>query len=212
MKKILIIGASSGIGLNAVKLALAHGHYVKAFARGVKRINISHPNLEKISGDATNPQDVEAALKGVDAVIQSLGVPMGLKLITGPILLFSKSTKILLQAMKDNSVNRLITITGFGAGDSRNSINFLQRIAFEAIFGRAYRDKDIQEHLIKDSGLDWTIVRPGVLTNSTARKPKVLLDPSRWRNGCVSRATVATFLVQQVESNELVGECPVLIS
>ena len=45
MKKILIIGASSGIGLNAVKLVLALGHYVKAFSRGVKHTNISHPKL-----------------------------------------------------------------------------------------------------------------------------------------------------------------------
>ncbi len=212
MKKILIIGASSGIGLNTVKLALAHGHYVKAFARRANRIDISHRNLEKITGNALNIHDISEAVKGVDAVIQCLGVPMNLKLITGPISLFSKSTKILLQSLQDQSISRLITITGFGAGDSRKSISFVQRIAFETIFGRAYRDKDIQEHLIKNSGLDWTIVRPGVLTNTGVQNPKVLVDSSDWRNGCISRATVATFLIQQVESNDLVGECPVLIS
>ena len=212
MKRILIIGASSGIGLSATKVALANGHYVKAFARRIKSINVNHSNLEKIAGDALNPDDIDKALQEVDVVIQSLGVPLDLKLITGPINLFSQSTKILLRAMNEKSINRLISITGFGAGESRSSINAFQRIAFEAIFGRAYRDKDIQEQLIKSSDLDWTIIRPGVLTNSSSQVPKVLVEPKEWRNGCVSRATVATFLIQQIESKDLIGESPVLVS
>ncbi len=212
MKRILIIGASSGIGLQAVKIALANGYYVRAFARRANQININHHNLEKFAGDALKAQDIEKAVKDCDVVIQSLGVPLDLTLITGPISLFSKSTKVLLQVMTASSVRRLITITGFGAGSSRNSINFLQRVGFEMIFGRAYRDKDIQEQLIENSGLDWTIVRPGVLTNSSSRTPKVLIEPSNWRNGWVSRATVASFLIKQVESRDLVGKSPVLVS
>jgi len=47
-------------------------------------------------------------------------------------------------------------ITGFGAGDSRDSIGFLQRVPYEIVFGRAYADKTMQEELIKKSGLEWT--------------------------------------------------------
>ena len=54
MSTILIIGASHGIGLETVKLLLADGHRVRAFARSADRIAITDPNLQKIAGDALN--------------------------------------------------------------------------------------------------------------------------------------------------------------
>lgn len=212
MKKILIIGASSGIGLQTVKNALANGYHVRAFARSADKIDINHDNLEKFTGDALESKDVEKAIQNIDVVIQTLGVPFDLTLITGPISLFSKSTKILLQVMTENSIRRLITITGFGAGRSRSSINIFQRIGFEMIFGRAYGDKDKQEQLIENSGLDWTIVRPGMLTNGTSKAPNALIESNEWRNGYVSRATVASFLIQQIESRDLICKSPVLVN
>ena len=74
----------------------------------------------------------------------------------------SDAIRVLIAAMKARSVKRSICVTGFGAGDSRASIGWLQRLPFQIVFGRAYDDKSLQERLIKESGLDWTIVRPGV--------------------------------------------------
>ena len=80
------------------------------------------------------------------------------------------------------------------------------------MFGRAYEDKSVQERLIKDSGLEWTIVRPGVLTGGRrTRNFKILADPSKWRNGMISRADVADFLVQQIEDRTYVRQAPVLV-
>jgi hypothetical protein len=76
--------------------------------------------------------------------------------------LFSDATRVLIAAMGAQGVKRLICVTGFGAGDSRASISFLQRLPFQIVFGRAYADKSLQERLIKESVLDWTIARPGV--------------------------------------------------
>ena len=127
--------------------------------------------------------------------------------------LFSDATRVVLAAMKDRDVNRLICITGFGAGDSRANISFLQRVPFEIFFGRAYNDKSIQERLVKDSGLDWTIVRPGVLfSGPQTRRYRILCEPSEWRNGIISRANVADFLVKQIECKTFVGSTPVLIN
>jgi putative NADH-flavin reductase len=123
---------------------------------------LADSKLEKVRGDALKNQDVEAALIGVDVVIQTLGV--GLGDMIRPVHLFSDATRVLIGAMKARSVKRLICVTGFGAGDSRASISWLQRLPFHIVFGRAYDDKSLQERLIKKSGLDWTIVRPGVLT------------------------------------------------
>lgn len=102
----------------------------------------------------------------MDAVIQTLGIPANARMLTGPIDLFSTTKTTLLPLMQELGILRLISVTGFGAGDSRSSIAPLQRLGFDLVFGRAYCDKDIQEQLITQSGLDWTIVRPGVLINT----------------------------------------------
>lgn len=108
---------------------------------------------------------------------------------------------------------RLIAVTGFGAGDSRAAISYFQRLPFELIFGRAYADKTIQEELIRSSALDWTIVRPGVLTNFRGTgKYQVLCEPGTWRNGIISRADVADFIATALDSRDLVHKAPVVIS
>lgn len=126
--------------------------------------------------------------------------------------LFSEATRVLVGAMQDQSVRRLICVTGFGAGDSRASINCLQRIPFQIVFGRAYDDKSLQEQLIKGSALDWTIVRPGVLTpGGRSGRYKVLREVSQWRNGLISRSDLAEFLVRQIEDRAYFGATPVLV-
>jgi putative NADH-flavin reductase len=210
MARVVIIGASKGIGLETTRQALEAGHMVRAFARSAADISISDPKLEKVRGNALRSNDVTAAVKGTNAVIQALGV--GLGDLFGPVHLFSDATRILVAAMQAQGVKRLISVTGFGAGDSRASINCLQLLPFRFFFGRAYDDKDVQERLIKNSALDWTIARPGLLTNgSRTVRYKVLKAPSQWRNGNISRADVADFLVRQIEDRAYVRETPVLV-
>jgi putative NADH-flavin reductase len=212
MKTVVVIGASSGIGLAAVGLALERGYAVRAFARSVSRIGIEHPALSKVAGDARSAADVRAALPGAHAVIQALGVPANRRMITGPVDLFSAATRVLVPAMQEAGVRRLIAVTGFGAGESRAAISPLQRIGFILVFGRAYADKDIQERLIRDSGLDWVIARPGVLTDGPPTgRYQVLLRPEEWRNGVIARADVADFLVRQLDSDACLGQAPVLV-
>jgi uncharacterized protein YbjT (DUF2867 family) len=75
----------------------------------------------------------------------------------------------------------------------------LEKAGHWAILGRPYADKDRQEALIVDSGLDWTIARPVILTKGRSDKPvQVLRDPKDWRNGLVPRAGVARYLVDAV--------------
>lgn len=212
MATLLVMGASAGIGLAATRLALERGHGVRAFARNAQRIPLQHPRLEKFSGDARRPDDVRRALAGVEAVILALGVPAGPRMVTGPVDLFSTATAVLLPLMAELGVRRLAAVTGFGAGDSRAAINPLQRLGFALVFGRAYADKDIQERLIRQSSLDWVIARPGVLTNGPATgRYRVLLAPGEWRNGIISRADVADFLVRSVEGDQYRHQAPVLV-
>jgi putative NADH-flavin reductase len=212
MSHVLIIGASKGIGFEAVRGALASGHNVRAFARSANRIKLAHPHLEKRRGDALNPEDIQSALNGMDIVIQALGIGLGPHMIFGPVRIFSDATRILVPAMETAGIKRLVCITGFGAGDSRASVGCAQCIPFRIVFGRAYDDKDVQERIIRNSRLDWTIVRPGVLTNGTRTgRYRVLDRPDQWQNGLISRADVADFLVRQINDDTYVGKAPVLI-
>lgn len=213
MPTLLVIGASRGIGLETVKQALAAGHRVRAFARGAVSIPIEAPQLEKIAGDALDATSVAKAVAGVDAVIQSLGAPRSALSIIAATTLFSRSTRILIDAMREAGVRRLVTVTGLGAGDSRGHGSFLyDALLFPLFLKRVYDDKDVQEQMIRASGLEWTIVRPGLLTSGPATgTARVLTDPNDWGAGFVSRADVAQFLVREAFERRFIGKTPLLI-
>lgn len=212
MALILVIGASRGIGLETVKAALAAGHTVRAFARSAPSIDISDPKLTKITGDARVRGEVTAVVQGVDAVIHAVGIANVSELIFGTTL-FSDSTRVLVDAMQDAGVRRLMMVTGAGAGNSRGRINFLyDNLIFPLILQRAYNDKDVAEDIVMKSALDWTIVRPGGLTNRPATgRYKALIEMKDWRGGFISRADVADYLVKHLDDTALIGKTPILV-
>jgi len=208
--RLLVIGATKGIGRETVAQALAAGHEVRALSRSTEEI-AAQPGLERISGDATDAQVLRAALQGVDAVILTVGLGKATARFYRAVSLFSDVTKALLPLMEEIGPTRLIAVTGFGAGDSANAMSTLERIGHRAILGRAYADKDVQEELIRASALDWTLVRPVILTNSAVTgRYKVLDDPQTWRNGLISRADVGHFLVRAASEGLNVKEAVVL--
>ena len=90
MKRILVMGASKGIGLETVQKAIDSRYLVRAFARSAYDIGLNHSELEKFRGNALDRADVCEALKDVDVVVQSLGV--GLKELFASVSLFSEAT------------------------------------------------------------------------------------------------------------------------
>ena len=196
MSTVLIIGASRGIGLQTLRRAVKSGYKVRALARSAGNIPVSHPNLEKVTGDALDRGDVKKALASVDAVIQTLGIAASPEMIFKPVRLFSKATRVLVDAMEDIGVKRLICVTGFGAGDSRNKGGFLYNTAFHLFLGRVYDDKDTQEHINRKSKLKWLIARPVILTNGPRTGSyRILANPGDWRCGFISsRAAEFAFI------------------
>jgi putative NADH-flavin reductase len=214
MTTVLVIGASRGIGLATVRALLAAGHSVRALARGASRIPIEDQRLEKLDGDALDRATIDRALAGTDAVIQSLGVAFTFDALLKGTTLFSKATRIIADAMRANGVRRLVVVTGLGAGDSRGHGGFLyDAVLFPLLLKRVYDDKDVAEQIVRASGLDWTIVRPGLLTNGPATGTyQVLVEPTSWRAGTISRADVADFLAKQVSDRTYFGKTPELVS
>jgi len=211
MSTVLIVGASRGIGLETVRLALKADHSVRALARSATSIRLHDSRLEKLDSDALDRGMIGRALEGVHAVIQTLGVSPDPERIFSGTRLFSEATRILVDAMEAKGVKRLISVTGLGAGDSRGHGGLLYDAALWLFLGRIYADKDTQEWIIRRSRLDWTIVRPTVLTTRPRTGSyRVLVDVRDWRSGFISRADVADFLVKQIGETSLVHKMPVL--
>jgi putative NADH-flavin reductase len=113
--------------------------------------------------------------------------------------------------MEAKGVKRLISVAGLRAGDSRGHGGLLYDAALWLFLGRIYADKDAQEWILRRSRLDWTIVRPTILTTGPRTGAyHVLVDARDWRSGFISRADVADFLVTQINDASLVHKTPVL--
>src|SRR6187399_517792 len=132
-----------------------------------------------VPGNALDSSTIRSVVEGVDVVVQTVGVDIAPRSIFERTTLFSLATRILVDAMKAAGLKRLIAVTGLGAGDSRGHGGLLYDVVvFPLLLKRVYDDKDVQEWIIKSSGLDWTIVRPGLLTNRPATgRYRVLTAP-----------------------------------
>jgi len=206
--KILVIGASRGIGLEAVKLGLARGHEIAALLRDPLKLDLADPHLTKIKGDARNLADVGEAMAGQDAVCSCVGTGPTFK----PVDLFSRSTSNVLTALEERPGVKFVCVTGIGAGDSRGHGGFFyDRIFQPLLLETIYEDKDRQEALIKASDAAWLIVRPAFLTNGPRTGTyRALTDLRGVTAGKISRADVADFILNQLEGFTFFRQAPLL--
>lgn len=205
---ILIVGATRGIGRQLLEQALASGHAVTALARNPQRIATRHERLRILKGDILDADSVARAMAGQDAVCCTIGVRTPWEQPA----VFSEGTGNLLQAMKNTGVRRLLCVTGIGAGNSKGHGGFLyDRIFYPLLLSGVYADKDRQESLIVASDVDWTIVRPGFLTNGPLTgNYRTPTDMTGITAGRISRADVAHFMLQELESNRHLRQTPLL--
>jgi len=206
--KLLIIGASRGIGRQLLEQALQAGYTAVAMARHPEKISLQHERLRVMAGDILKPQQVQQAVAGQDAVCLTIGIGVTWK----PVTVFSQGTKNVLAAMAEHGVRRLVCVTGIGAGDSAGHGGLLyDRIFKPLLLKTIYEDKDRQEALIKASDTDWTIVRPGFLTNGPRTgKYRVLTDLTGVTAGKISRADVAHFMLQELSTNIYLRKTPLV--
>jgi putative NADH-flavin reductase len=205
---LLVVGASHGIGLEIVKQGVSAGHNISAMARSPESISLSSETLRIIKGDILDKNALEEAVTGQDAVCITIGSKPTLKQVS----VFSEGTINVIEAMKKHSRKVLLCITGIGAGDSRGHGGFLYDKVFNPLLlGRMYADKDRQEEIVRNSGLEWTIVRPGFLTNGPRTgQYQVLSDMSGVRAKKISRADVADFILREAVQREYRGSTVLL--
>jgi len=197
--KLVIIGGTGKTGKELIKQGLDAGHSITAMVRNPKKLKITHPLLEVVTGNVLNEEDLTHTFKGKDAVLSALGH----KRFFIKTSILSSGTANMLQAMQITSIDRFICITSMGINENKYKLGLYYTLfVIPVILFFYFKDKSKQEELITKSNLNWTIVRPGQLTNGKLR--------NRYKHGSslgsyfftkmISRASVANFMLQQLKS------------
>jgi uncharacterized protein YbjT (DUF2867 family) len=197
--KILLLGATGATGRLIVNQAVARGYDVTVLVRSAEKAS-DITGAKLIVGDARDERVLREALKGRDAVVSALGTPVS---PFREVTLLSTATRALVSAMKAEQVSRLVCITGMGAGDSAGHGGFIaDNVIFPLLLKKVYADKNRQEAIVRNSGLNWVLVRPSILNNKPGRGSiRALTDLSGFHGGSIAREDVAKFVLDQVRAD-----------
>lgn len=188
--KIIVFGATDGVGQQIVKQALKKGIKVTAFVRTPSKIALVDEALEIIQGDAFNKEEVAAAIAGHDAVVSCLGSSQGMKKSTE----LEEMTKNIVDGMQAHHVKRIVYTAS--AGINKEIPGISGKIVMK-LLKNALTDPRHAVDYIEAHGLNFTIARPMSLTNDiftgTYRESKAFVPEKASR---ISRADVAHFIVK----------------
>ena len=205
-QKLIVFGATGATGQQLVQQALERGFAVTAFVRDPEKLTARHANLRIIRGDISDTESIDAALaQGGDAVMLALGM-----FSSRPTTELSEGTRKIISAMQRHGIPRLLAVSSLGVGDSVGHGNFIVRLIQKTTLKHVLADKERQEKVIFDSGLDWTVVRPPRLMN----KPEICEELLIWRetppgSGVkweTSTASVAHLLLEAFAGQRYIGE------
>ena len=194
--KLTVFGATGGVGREVVTQALDARHDVRAYVRNPAKLDLTHPNLTVITGELTDREAVQRAVRGV--VISALGPSLDRKATGMPLV---DGTRAIVEAMQAEGVERYIGMAAPNLRDPRDTRSLLGLIVpfmGRAFLPHAYRELLAMSQLVTDSPLDWTIARFTRPTDG-ARTGTVragYLGRDRIRAG-ITRADIATFLLDQ---------------
>lgn len=214
--KIIVFGSTGGTGIATSRALAAAGHQVTAFARNPAKL-AALASVTPVLGDVMNPADVAAAVPGHDLVIVSLGNsqnPFAMMLgarRTTPSDVCEIGTRNIVTAMQAAGVARLLVVSAFGIGATREQLPFAFKLFYRTVLREHMADKENQEALVKASGLDWTLVQPVGLTEGAATNNWLADTSGIIRRQQMSRADVAAFLVSLV-GNEQYSRATVALS
>jgi len=197
--RVLIVGATGALGQDVVAATLARGHDAVALVRG-DCSGLPTP-VETVQGDILKASSLHPALTRADTVICVLGTPSPRQGST----LLRNGTQNLVAAMQEKGIRRLVCVTLLGAGRSRSNASLFYREVVLRVLAPMMPDKEAQEHVIRDSGLDWTLVRPPRFVGGQPRGHlKVIEEGGQGRLGHVVRSDLAEFLMDCATQNQYV--------
>lgn len=214
--KLTIFAATGGIGRQALEQAVAGGHDVTAAVRNPKNVARA-VHVVPVDLAAPDPLALQAAVRGADAVISGLGARSA-----SDIGVAWRGTQSIIDAMRAERVRRLVVVSAAPIGAVPTPAHpyppkydpgdgFFMRHLFSpfarAAFRTRYADLAHMEELVRESGLDWTIVRPPRLTDKPLSGRYRTAYGRNIKGGVlVSRADVAHCMLSALEQPETIRQ------
>ena len=195
--KLTIFGASGKTGVELVKQALEKDHEVTAFLRDPDRLPVKYDQMELVIGDVLSGENIADAVQGQDAVVCVLG-SNDLKKTT----IRSQGTVNIIQAMKQENIQRFIVVSAMGTGDSWDTLSASGKFLYATVLKSSREDHEAQETAVKESGLDWTIIRPSGLTDELKTGEYEVGENIPAKTSRIARADVADLILKELEHNQ----------
>lgn len=218
--KLTIFAATGGIGRQLLEQAVAAGHDVTAVVRNPDKLSAQvSAQVRVVTADlaAPDPAALESAVEGADAVLSGLG-PRSIS-ETG---IASRGTQAIVRAMQATGVRRIVVVSAAPIGTVPSpgrpkppkhdpGDGFLMRSLLapltKATLRKPYADLAQMEDALRDSGLDWTVVRPPRLTDKPLTGAYRTAYGQNLRRGLlVSRADVAHLMLGALEQPETIKQ------
>lgn len=202
-ERVLVLGATGGIGRWVVREAIDRGRSVRAL---VRRDMALEPGVEVRVGDPLEPADVAAALEGVTAVVVALGLRRRTESMWAALLpppdVVERAARAVAAGARSRPL-RVVTVSAHGVRESWSSLPWIVRAVVRASKVRfSYDDHAAQERVLEDSGLPVLILRPTILTDDESPASVEIADPRSLPLGAkISRRAVARFAVESLASD-----------
>jgi uncharacterized protein YbjT (DUF2867 family) len=203
--KVVVFGSTGQTGKELVKQLVAAGHHVTAFARTPEKVDTIGGRVAVLKGDARDEASILRAVNGQDAVFHAVAQRYIKKDNLQTVF-----AELLTEAMKDAGVSRLIVLSAWGSGDSYVQAKPFMRLARHTVLRNVFEDKARAEEIITHSGLDYTLVRPGLLLNGPAQGNVKASLTKDHLTVPIRRADVAAFMIAQLDSTTWVGKAPLI--
>lgn len=207
--RIVVFGATGGIGRHVVSQALAAGHQVRAFARDPA--NADFPGqVEIVAGDITDAGSVTRAVAGTDAVVWAIGASRN---NSEDVSIAESGARNLIDAMTRQGVKRLIAVSGAGItveGERKPLSGRLMSAIVRVVARHVYEAKRREYEVFRTAKLDWTLVRPPRVTPG-ASTGHVVVD-SALAGSTVTQGDLAAAMVSLLEDQSSVRQAPFVSS
>lgn len=200
MKNLIVFGATGPTGREFVKQALDKGCELTIVVRDPLSFDMNHPKMKVIKGDVMKRSSFENEMLGKDAVISCLG--SGGK--TKPTLIYSKGIENIISTMEKSSVKRITCISALclSTNDRMSFMGKLLTKFVQKIYKEPYKDMRSMEKILEKANLQWTIVRPPMLTNKTKTGIYRLgINGHISRPFSISRADLASYMLKSINDS-----------
>lgn len=204
---LLIVGATGGTGQEAVRYALARGYQVRALVRDeAKARTLFGDRVSYAVGDVREPRTLPRAMRGVDYVVSALGSSSQRDPENRPELVDYGGVRSLAQAARRAGVEHFVLTSAMGVTNPDHQLN--------SIFDGLLEWKHKGEQALRESGVPYTIVRPGSLNNDPGGEKgvKVMQGDPEGVVGQIPRADVAAVLIESIGREAAVGRTFEIVS